>query len=162
MTDTVDSQTRSRIMARVRSKDTKPELSVRRALHAAGFRFRLQARGLPGKPDLVLPSYRTAVFVNGCFWHWHGCKRSRMPSSNAAYWNAKISRNIVRDKATQAALKGLGWRCVVIWECEIVQGSKRLIRVLQRIKRINENRRIPYVPKSIETLCSNSLEKRAK
>lgn len=142
MTDTVDPQTRSRIMALVRSRGTSPELFVRRGLHAAGFRFRLHSRVLPGKPDLVLPKYKTAVFVNGCFWHKHGCKRSRMPASNTTYWETKISRNVARDKATHAALRRLGWRCFVIWECQIVDGVKRLINLLRQISVDNSNSNI--------------------
>src|SRR5206468_4039051 len=105
-------------MAQVHSTDTSPELAVRRALHAAGHRFRLHRANLPGKPDLVLPRHRLAVIVHGCFWHWHGCKRSRMPDANRDYWTAKIQRNVDRDTRTREALTAMGWNTRVIWECE--------------------------------------------
>ena len=114
-------------MARVRNKDTKPELVVRRAVHAAGFRYRLHVKELPGAPDLVFPRYRLAVFVHGCFWHWHGCPRSRMPATNTGYWQNKINRNVERDQQHVAELRRRGWTTEVIWECELVPGTERLL-----------------------------------
>jgi len=106
-------------MRRVRSRDTSPELRVRRALHAMGFRFRLHRKDLPGCPDITLPRHRCIVMVHGCFWHGHdcpaGCKR---PSSNAAYWNNKLDRNRLRDARNIAKLESMGWRVLVVWECE--------------------------------------------
>lgn len=131
MPDTVSKEARSQIMARVRSCNTSPELAVRRTLHAAGFRFRLHRKDLPGNPDLVLPRYRTAVYVNGCFWHWHGCRRSRMPATNRDYWEKKIARNVERDGLNQARLKAIGWSARTIWECELASGTDALIRDLQ-------------------------------
>lgn len=125
--DTVSPAERSRIMRRVRSVDTAPELYVRRALHAAGFRFRLHDRRLPGRPDLVLAKHRTVVFVQGCLWHWHGCRRSRMPAANAEYWRRKIARNVERDAANAAALSGKGWRVELVWECELAASTADLI-----------------------------------
>ena len=125
--DTVSPEERSRIMRQVRSRDTKPELRVRRALHAAGLRFRLHDKRLPGRPDLALRKRETVVFVHGCLWHWHGCPRSRMPSSNVDYWRAKIARNVERDAEHAAALERLGWRVEVIWECELPSATERLI-----------------------------------
>ena len=125
--DTVSVAERSRIMGRVRSADTKPELYVRRALHAAGFRFRLHDRRLPGNPDVVLAKHRTAVFVQGCLWHWHGCRRSRMPAANADYWRRKIARNVERDAANAAALSAMGWRVELVWECELAASTADLI-----------------------------------
>lgn len=114
-------------MRSVPSKDSTPEMVVRRATHAGGHRFRLHRKSLPGKPDLVFPRYRLAVFVHGCFWHWHGCKRSRMPADNREYWTAKIERNRKRDAENQAKLDALGWRWRVIWECEVKTATARLI-----------------------------------
>lgn len=106
-------------MARIRSKDTKPEMQVRKMAHAMGLRFRLHRRDLPGTPDLVFPRLRSVVFVNGCFWHGHnGCKRAFKPSTNATFWRAKIDRNRERDQNAVLALAKLGWRVFTIWECE--------------------------------------------
>ena len=128
--DNVTPARRSWIMGRVKSQDTAPELYVRRALHAAGLRFRLHDKRLPGAPDLVLRKHRTVVFVHGCQWHWHGCRRSRMPSSNVDYWRRKINRNVERDAANAAALDALGWRVAVVWECELAPATSRLIEQL--------------------------------
>ncbi len=108
-------------MARVRGKDTAPELRVRRALHGAGLRYRLHARGLPGTPDLVFPSRRIAVFVHGCFWHRHtdpACKLARMPKSRLDFWAPKLARNAERDADKEATLRAAGWEVMLIWECE--------------------------------------------
>lgn len=126
MTDSVDKLTRSKIMAKVKSKGTSPEMAVRRTLHRAGHRFRLHRADLPGNPDLLFSRQRIALFVHGCFWHWHGCKRSRMPSSNVEYWNAKIERNVNRDYQTRRELERLGWKWRVIWECDILTGVERI------------------------------------
>lgn len=131
MPDNVDKATRSWTMSQVHSVNTSPEMEVRRRLHRAGYRFRLHKKTLPGNPDLVLPRYRVAVFVHGCFWHWHGCKRSRMPSSNREYWTAKIRRNTERDARSQAALEALGWKVRVVWECRIGEGVNDLLRELE-------------------------------
>ena len=107
-------------MRRVGSKDTGPELAVRRLLTALGLRYRLHRKDLPGAPDIVLPGRRLALFVHGCFWHGHDCKRgARAPKTNADYWRAKIARNVARDAASLAALADLGWWAEVIWECEL-------------------------------------------
>lgn len=105
-------------MGRVRSKDTKPEMLVRRLVHGLGYRYRLHRRDLPGTPDLVFPSRRKAVFVHGCFWHQHDCPRGSRPSSNKAFWNAKLRRNVENDRRNLAALADAGWSVLVIWECE--------------------------------------------
>lgn len=117
--DIVDAATRSRMMAGIRGKDTKPELIVRRGLHAAGFRFRLHDRRLPGKPDMVLPRWRAAVFVHGCFWHGHGCPLFRWPGTRQDFWREKIGRNQERDAEVEAALDRAGWRVLKIWECSM-------------------------------------------
>jgi DNA mismatch endonuclease (patch repair protein) len=122
MADVFDPEQRSAVMRAVKSRDTGPELKVRRAAHALGLRFRLQRDDLPGKPDLVLPKHGVAVFVHGCFWHGHDCPRgARIPATNAAYWKAKIARNVARDAISIRELKRLGWRPVTIWECEAKQ-----------------------------------------
>jgi DNA mismatch endonuclease (patch repair protein) len=111
---------RSRIMRAVKGQDTAPEMLVRRMAHGMGYRHRLHRKDLPGKPDLVFPSRRKVVFVHGCFWHGHDCKRgARMPKANQAYWQAKIARNRSRDRKNQESLCNMGWRILVIWECEM-------------------------------------------
>jgi len=134
MTDRFSKADRSRIMAAIGGKNTKPELKVRSALHAAGFRFRLHGKHLPGKPDIYLTRYRTAVFVHGCFWHGHNCRRGRMPASNVEFWEAKIGRNRERDAAAQKALKKQGWRIHVVWECTLEKGLNGLLVALNRLK----------------------------
>jgi DNA mismatch endonuclease (patch repair protein) len=111
---------RSAIMRAIKGRDTGPELTVRSLLHSLGYRFRLHRRGLPGSPDIVLPSRRIAIFVHGCFWHQHGCARSlRQPKANADYWAAKLRRNAERDAANLRDLSALGWRTVILWECRL-------------------------------------------
>jgi DNA mismatch endonuclease (patch repair protein) len=119
-TDVFTPAQRSAVMARVKSKNTKPEMLVRRAAHALGYRFRLHRKDLPGAPDLVFASRRAVIFVHGCFWHGHDCARgARMPKANAAYWRAKIARNRARDAASTQALEADGWRVLTVWECEL-------------------------------------------
>lgn len=125
------SEARSRNMAAIRSRDTKPELFVRRAAHAAGYRYRLHHRGLPGKPDLVFPKYRLAVFVHGCFWHGHVCREARAPKSNLSYWLPKIRRNMSRDRASARRLRRSGWHVVTIRECQLESGVARLLNRLR-------------------------------
>jgi len=116
---------RSAIMRAVKSKNTTPEMIVRRLIHGLGFRFRLHRKDLPGKPDLVFPGRRKIVFVNGCFWHGHDCPRgARQPKANADYWRKKISRNVDRDGRNIAALRDCGWEPMIVWECE-TQKTKR-------------------------------------
>ncbi len=116
--DRLSSSERSRMMGRIRSRHTKPERSVRHALFVAGFRYRLHRRGLPGSPDIVMPSRQVAIFVHGCFWHLHrSCRLSALPVSNAEFWKAKLNANRRRDRRTALALAKLGWRVLVVWEC---------------------------------------------
>lgn len=120
VTDIVDKETRSRMMSGIGGKDTKPELVIRRALHARGFRFRLHDKRLPGKPDLTLPKYNAVIFVHGCFWHRHkGCRYATTPSTRPEFWAEKFSTNVERDARNEADLKALGWRVAVIWECAL-------------------------------------------
>ena len=113
-------------MAAIRGKDTKPEIFVRKFLFSKGLRYRLNNRKLPGSPDIVLKKYKTVIFVDGCFWHGHeGCKYFRLPKSNTPFWEAKITRNIERDKETTQALTALGWKVIRIWECELRNKSNR-------------------------------------
>ena len=121
MPDVLTPQQRHRCMSRIRSKATKPEMAVRRWLWAHGYRYRLNVKSVPGKPDIVMRKYRTAIFVNGCFWHGHeGCSKFVMPKSNTAFWEAKIERNRTRDKRNYDDLMQAGWQVVVIWECNII------------------------------------------
>lgn len=119
MADDKTPEARSLNMSSIRSSETKPEVAVRKYLFSKGFRYRKNDKRLPGKPDIVLPKYTTVVFVNGCFWHMHGCSRSRLPKSNLDYWTPKIQRNIERDKEEHSELKRLGWNVIVVWECEL-------------------------------------------
>lgn len=117
--DRLSIEERSALMAKIRSKDTKPERRVRKIAHAMGYRFRLSRRDLPGTPDIVFPRYKLAVFVHGCFWHRHpGCPRASVPATRAKFWKTKFAANVTRDAAALEALKDLGWRTLVIWECE--------------------------------------------
>lgn len=131
MPDIVDRATRSRMMSGIRGRDTQPELSVRRYLHSRGFRFRLHDRRLPGRPDLVLSRYRTAVFVHGCFWHrHHGCRLATRPDTNAAFWQEKLEGNAKRDQQREDELRTLGWKVEVVWECD---GTDRLERLAETL-----------------------------
>lgn len=112
-------------MSAIKSKNTKPELMVRKLLHNQGYRFRIQRKDLPGKPDIVLPKYNTAIFINGCFWHRHeGCKLASTPATNSDFWEKKFAANVERDARNYAALKEQGWNVLIIWECEV----KELLR----------------------------------
>lgn len=133
MADIVDQQTRSRMMSGIRDKNTRPELAIRRALHARGFRFRLHARDVPGRPDVVLPKHRAVILVHGCFWHRHqGCRYATTPSTRPEFWQAKFEANVGRDEAVRSALLASGWRVAVVWECALrtaaqVEVSARLL-----------------------------------
>jgi DNA mismatch endonuclease (patch repair protein) len=128
MVDTFTVSERSRIMAAVKSKNTTPELLVRRLTHSLGYRYRLHVRTLPGTPDLVFPRRKAIIIVNGCFWHMHGCGRCRIPSARRAYWIAKLRRNAKRDKVSQRALRRDGWRVMVVWECQLTASTKDRLR----------------------------------
>lgn len=122
MTDSLSESKRSERMALIRARDTKPEMIVRRLVHAMGFRFRLHRKDLPGRPDLVLPRTRSVIFVHGCFWHRHPepkCKLARMPKSRLDFWQPKLEGNRGRDLRNQSELEAMGWRFLVVWECEL-------------------------------------------
>ena len=120
MPDTLTRLQRHNCMSRIRGKNTKPEILVRRGLHARGFRFRLQDKKLPGRPDIVLPKYGVVIMVNGCFWHGHkGCRYAIKPKTNVEFWKTKIARNRHRDEVTNAHLEALGWHVITVWECEL-------------------------------------------
>lgn len=123
MTDTISKEKRSWNMSRIRSKNTKPEILVRSTLHKAGFRFRLHLATLPGKPDIVLPKYKTVVFVNGCFWHGHNCSFFRLPSTNIEFWQPKIAKNRDNDIKNRGLLLAGGWKIIILWECAL-RGKK--------------------------------------
>ena len=125
MADVVDSAVRSRIMSSIRGKDTRPEMIVRRGLHARGFRYRLHERRLPGRPDLVFPQRRAVILVHGCFWHGHKCLLFKWPESRAEFWKRKINGNKERDAGNLARLRAAGWRVLVIWECAFRGRLKR-------------------------------------
>ncbi|MGO9546226.1 MAG: very short patch repair endonuclease [Rhodomicrobium sp.] len=137
MADKLTAAERSRNMASIRSKHMKPELTVRKAAHALGFRFRLHRKDLPGKPDLVFPKYRAVIFVHGCFWHQHAepkCLDGRPPKSNLGYWGPKLARNKARDTASRAALEAEGWRVLVVWECETKDAAALAVKILGFLK----------------------------
>ncbi len=120
MADVVDSETRSRMMSGIKGQDTSPEIAVRRYLHAAGLRFLLHDKRLPGRPDIVLPKFRTVVFVHGCFWHRHeGCLNATFPASRPEFWRTKFAANVQRDAANVQALRTSGWSVLTIWECHV-------------------------------------------
>lgn len=119
MSDIVDPKTRSRMMANIKGKNTKPEMSIRSALHRMGYRFRLHRKDLPGNPDIVLPKHRAVVFVNGCFWHGHFCHLFRWPKTREAFWREKILSNKNRDEKNVQKLLGNGWKVCIVWECSI-------------------------------------------
>lgn len=129
MADQFSKGDRSRLMSRVRNKDTRPELEVRSLLHRAGYRFRLHVSELPGSPDLVFPRYRVAMFVHGCFWHGHDCPRGSRPATNTEFWNAKIDANQRRDREARGTLEDQGWSVLTIWECELRDPESLMARL---------------------------------
>ncbi len=134
MTDFLSPSNRSATMAKIKGRNTAPELAVRRALFRAGFRFRLHRADLPGRPDIVLPRHRVVIFVHGCFWHGHDCPRGRRPTSNVAFWNRKLDENIERDRRNRTALDVAGWNVTVIWECALETEMLRLLKSLNAIR----------------------------
>lgn len=132
MPDIFAPEKRHEIMQNVKTKNTAPEIKLRSLLHKNGFRFRVNRKDLPGKPDIVLPKYRAVIFVHGCFWHDHDCPRGQRPQTNADFWNQKIDRNVIRDKSDVSLLESLGWRVLIVWECEIKKKNEAVL--LSRVK----------------------------
>jgi len=125
MVDVFTKEKRSRIMSRVKGRDTKPEILIRSVVHRMGFRFRIHRYDLPGHPDIVLPRHKKVIFVHGCFWHGHKkCGRSKRPTTNTNFWNRKLDKNIERDKVFQCKLRSMGWKVLVIWQCETRKAQK--------------------------------------
>ena len=138
MVDSLTAERRSWNMSRIRGRNTGPELRLRSLLHRAGFRFRLHAKHLPGRPDVVLPKYRTAIFVHGCFWHRHsGCRNATMPSTRRESWQKKFEGNVGRDTHNQAMLEAAGWSVLIIWECELKAEAEGVVRRLGDELRVN-------------------------
>ena len=136
MADIYDKEKRSEIMSHIRGKNTKPEVTLRKALFAQGFRYRINDKRLPGKPDIVFPKYKTAIFIHGCFWHGHeGCKYAYTPKTNTGFWVQKVQGNKERDIRTQTLLEAQGWNVLVVWECEI-KGKEQLNEVASQISAI--------------------------
>ena len=133
MADTHSKEVRSKNMSHIRSTNSKPEETVRKILFSHGFRYRKNVKTLPGKPDIVLPKYKTVIFVNGCFWHKHNCPRFVWPASNTDYWIPKIQRNVERDQSNYSELASLGWNVIVVWECELKK--KILNETIDRIEK---------------------------
>lgn len=132
--DVVDSETRSRMMSGIRGKNTKPEMTVRKFLHAHGFRYRLHRRDLPGKPDLVIPKLKVCLFVHGCFWHRHlGCRYATTPKTRIEFWDEKFLKNVARDLANIQALETAGWRVLIIWECQLKTDKLALDKLLLKL-----------------------------
>ena len=139
MADRLTPERRSWNMSRIKGRDTGPEKRVRSILHRLGFRFTLRRVGLPGKPDVVLPRRRTVVFVNGCFWHQHaGCQNAVLPKTRTDFWVSKLTGNTDRDQRNSAALRRLGWRVLVVWECELVDEAKLERKLLRKLRSADE------------------------
>jgi DNA mismatch endonuclease (patch repair protein) len=131
MMDVVDQETRSKMMSGIRGKNTKPELEIRRQLHGLGFRYRIHDKRLPGKPDLVFKKYNAVIFVNGCFWHRHGCHLFKWPKTRPEFWEEKINRNHENDLKALQSLKSSGWRVCIVWECSM-KGATKDIQVISK------------------------------
>ena len=133
MVDVVDAATRSRMMSGIRGRNTKPERLIRSLLHRRGFRFRIDVRDLPGRPDIVLPRYHAVVFVHGCFWHGHGCHLFKWPQTRPEFWREKIGRNRGNDERAVEALRAAGWRVAIVWECALRRANRDVEGVIQQL-----------------------------
>lgn len=136
MSDIFSKSKRSDIMSKIPGKETKPEILVRKFLHSKGFRYRKNVKNLSGKPDIVLPKYKTVIFVHGCFWHGHVCERAALPKTNHQFWKEKICKNIERDKCNIFKLKESGWNVVIVWQCEIKNKTNMEIRLNKLLEEI--------------------------
>jgi DNA mismatch endonuclease (patch repair protein) len=146
--DIVSKEKRASMMAAVRQKNTRPEILLRQALHRSGLRFRLHRRDLPGTPDIVFPARRAVIFVHGCFWHRHaGCRRATLPATKTEFWIDKFSKNVERDLKAQTALKKMGWKVIIVWECQLLtsEGARSLAKSFSRIlrKKSSSSGRLP-------------------
>lgn len=139
MADIYSSKKRSQIMLKISGKETKPEILVRRFLFAQGFRYRKNVKELPGKPDIFLPKYKTAIFIHGCFWHGHNCKAGMLPETRREFWEKKISDNVIRDLKNTEILQRGGWKVFIIWQCEIKNQSQRNKRLDSLSEEIKQN-----------------------
>jgi DNA mismatch endonuclease (patch repair protein) len=154
MPDVHDKATRSFNMSRIRGKDTKPEMIVRQYLHTHGLRYRLHQKDLPGKPDVVLPKYRTVIFVHGCFWHMHeGCRYFVVPKTRTEFWMTKIGKNVANDIKQQSALMAAGWRVITVWECELKPAVRE-----ERLARLLEEIRSPLEPDEVGALSLDGFD----
>lgn len=125
---------RSEVMSKIRSKNTKPEIMLRKLLFAKGYRYRVHNKDLPGKPDIVLRKYRTAIFVHGCFWHYHqDCREGRIPDTNTTFWKTKLSKNVIRDEKNKQALLADGWKVITVWECEIEKQTESVLKSIELV-----------------------------
>ncbi len=138
MTDIFSKQKRSEIMSKISGKETKPEILVRKFLFANGFRFRKNDKRYPGKPDIVMPKYKTVIFVHGCFWHGHDCPAGKLPETRKEFWEKKISENVARDKRNKKELERLGWRVITIWQCELKNRKLRTQTLTELISNIHK------------------------
>jgi DNA mismatch endonuclease, patch repair protein len=164
MTDSLSAPQRSAHMARIRAADTRPELIVRRWLHAAGYRFRLHARSLPGRPDIALRRYKTVILVHGCFWHRHcGCRLAYRPKSHRAFWEYKFSTNMVRDRRRVQELLNDGWRVIIVWECGL-RGVARTASTLERLSDVlvSVNRNYLEIPAAPSGVLRSLPDERTK
>ncbi len=153
--DIVNGKTRSKMMASVRSKNTMIEVEIRRRLFAKGYRFRLHSNGLPGKPDIVFPKYSAVIFINGCFWHNHGCPRSKLPQTRRQWWKAKLEGNRRHDEEVIFKLKDMRWRIIIVWECCVRRAGIRQVDALDKIANriitfLGSKRRILEIPISLD------------
>jgi len=163
MPDVHDPATRSRNMAAVRGKDTKPELLIRRGLHGLGYRYRLHAKDLPGKPDLVFPKYRAVIFIHGCFWHGHHCPLFRLPATRTEFWRDKISGNVARDDRALKALHEAGWRTGTVWECAVKgTGRRPLPEVLHQISEWLTAKQTAFDISGVHAHCGSPAERAGK
>ncbi|MDV7051375.1 MULTISPECIES: very short patch repair endonuclease [Bacteroides] len=138
--DNLDKNKRSCLMAKIKQKNTEPEIIVRHFLYSKGFRYRINLKSLPGSPDIVLPKYKTVIFVHGCFWHGHTCKAGHLPTSNLDYWKLKIEKNIERDRKKNEELEMQGWNVIVVWQCEVKTLKNRHQRLFTLVLEIMNNK----------------------
>ena len=138
--DKLDKNKRSCLMAKIKQKNTEPEIIVRHFLYSKGFRYRINLKSLPGSPDIVLPKYKTVIFVHGCFWHGHTCKAGHLPTSNLDYWKLKIEKNIERDRKKNEELEMQGWNVIVVWQCEVKTLKNRHQRLFTLVLEIMNNK----------------------